>query len=418
MKKARVFLTALFCVAMVTGLLGLSACDGGESGSGGVAATVNGTEIMEQEITEAIEAMRSQNEAYADDASWAQALASSGLTPEELRKTVIESKAQDIALMQAAEEKGYTVDQESVDAQIEQTKATIGAEDEETWIETLQSYGYKDEAAYRHILEVNDLIMQLSEGFEVEEDEEALREYIAANPTIVEGYNAVTGEATTPSAEAPAEGDATVETPAEGETISAAEIDLNAIPEDILTRFKELWAESVRDTAFAEWSGELIGSADIIINEMPEDVSYNVDMSLASTDTEEDTGEATTSSFSSEEAVADAVSKGLAIEDTTVGDGDVAQDGDTVKVLYSGTLEDGTVFDSTADRGNEPFEFTLGSGEVIRGWDAGVVGMQVGGKRLLTIPAPLAYGEQENGSIPANSTLIFEVGLVEVTRAQ
>lgn len=103
----------------------------------------------------------------------------------------------------------------------------------------------------------------------------------------------------------------------------------------------------------------------------------------------------------------------LKIEDLVVGSGAEAKAGDEVKVHYSGTLTDGTKFDSSFDR-NEPFEFTLGAGQVIEGWDKGFAGMKVGGKRKLTIPASMGYGDREIGPIPANSTLIFEVELLEV----
>jgi FKBP-type peptidyl-prolyl cis-trans isomerase len=99
-------------------------------------------------------------------------------------------------------------------------------------------------------------------------------------------------------------------------------------------------------------------------------------------------------------------------EDIVVGTGDEVKVGDTLKVHYVGTLTDGTKFDSSRDRG-EPFEFTLGVGEVIPGWDQGLLGMKVGGIRKLTIPASLGYGETEQPNIPANSTLIFEVEVLE-----
>lgn len=99
--------------------------------------------------------------------------------------------------------------------------------------------------------------------------------------------------------------------------------------------------------------------------------------------------------------------------DEVVGTGDEAVAGKTVSVNYVGTLQDGTKFDSSYDR-NQPFEFQLGGGQVIKGWDQGVVGMKVGGKRKLVIPPDLAYGSQANGSIPANSTLTFEIELLSV----
>lgn len=104
----------------------------------------------------------------------------------------------------------------------------------------------------------------------------------------------------------------------------------------------------------------------------------------------------------------------LKIEDERVGDGAEAKAGDSISVNYLGTLLDGTKFDSSYDRGT-PFTFTLGAGGVIKGWDQGLVGMKVGGKRKLTIPAELAYGAQSpSPKIPANSTLVFEIELLSV----
>jgi FKBP-type peptidyl-prolyl cis-trans isomerase FkpA len=104
----------------------------------------------------------------------------------------------------------------------------------------------------------------------------------------------------------------------------------------------------------------------------------------------------------------------LQIEDLAVGTGPEAKAGDTVSVNYTGWLTDNTKFDSSLDR-NQPFEFVLGQGSVIEGWDKGVVGMKVGGKRKLTIPPEMAYGEQgAGGTIPPNATLIFEVELLSI----
>lgn len=96
------------------------------------------------------------------------------------------------------------------------------------------------------------------------------------------------------------------------------------------------------------------------------------------------------------------------------GTGAQAQAGQSVSVHYTGWLTDGTKFDSSRDRG-EPFEFTLGQGEVIQGWDEGVAGMQIGEKRTLVVPAALGYGDQgAGGVIPPNATLVFKVELLGV----
>ncbi len=106
---------------------------------------------------------------------------------------------------------------------------------------------------------------------------------------------------------------------------------------------------------------------------------------------------------------------GLIIEELTVGEGSVAQAGQSVTVHYTGWLTDGTKFDSSKDR-NDPFEFPLGARRVIAGWDEGVQGMKVGGRRKLTIPPELGYGARGAGRvIPPNSTLLFEVELLAVS---
>lgn len=105
---------------------------------------------------------------------------------------------------------------------------------------------------------------------------------------------------------------------------------------------------------------------------------------------------------------------GLIIEDLVVGQGDSAQPGQRVSVHYTGWLTDGQKFDSSKDR-NDPFDFPLGRGHVIAGWDEGVAGMQVGGSRKLTIPPHLGYGARgAGGVIPPNATLVFEVELLGI----
>ncbi|MDC0234768.1 FKBP-type peptidyl-prolyl cis-trans isomerase [Candidatus Marinimicrobia bacterium] len=104
----------------------------------------------------------------------------------------------------------------------------------------------------------------------------------------------------------------------------------------------------------------------------------------------------------------------LTIEDIVVGEGTEAVKHSIVTVNYTGWLEDGSKFDSSLNPGREPFRFTVGAGQVIQGWDQGIPGMKIGGKRKLTIPPSMGYGNRANGAIPANSVLIFEVDLLVV----
>lgn len=106
----------------------------------------------------------------------------------------------------------------------------------------------------------------------------------------------------------------------------------------------------------------------------------------------------------------------LQIVDDKVGEGPEAKNGDTVKVHYTGTLLNGKEFDSS--RGREPFQVTIGQGQVIKGWDEGLPGMRVGGKRTLTIPWDMAYGEKGSGDkIPPKAALKFDVELIEIVGA-
>ncbi len=105
--------------------------------------------------------------------------------------------------------------------------------------------------------------------------------------------------------------------------------------------------------------------------------------------------------------------KKLVIEDVIVGEGVEVKEGDTVSVHYVGTLQDGYEFDNSNKRG-EPFSFTVGEGRVIKGWEEGLVGMKVGGQRILVIPPEKAYGANGIGPIPGNATLVFSIELLAI----
>lgn len=196
-----------------------------------------------------------------------------------------------------------------------------------------------------------------------------------------------------------------------GTATAAATVPIADVPTEIVDFLKEQWVSMNRSTKFQELLTQRADEADLVINDMPEGLPYDVDMSLAPS-----TEASTTSDYSASEAeaVQAAIDGGLLIEDTLEGTGTTAEPGSTLKVLYTGKLADGTVFDSNVASG-EAFSVVLGTGSVIKGWDAGLVGMKAGGKRNLVIPAEFAYGEQGQGSIPPNATLYFEIELVEVT---
>lgn len=108
-------------------------------------------------------------------------------------------------------------------------------------------------------------------------------------------------------------------------------------------------------------------------------------------------------------------STGFVSEEIAIGSGQLAESGDVVSAHYVGRLLSGEVFDSSRERG-EPIKFTLGVGQVIRGWDEGLLGMREGGRRVITIAPDYGYGSNAVGSIPANSTLVFEVEIVSVEK--
>jgi FKBP-type peptidyl-prolyl cis-trans isomerase len=199
-------------------------------------------------------------------------------------------------------------------------------------------------------------------------------------------------------------------------------IAFSSVPTDLAETLTESFVEQQKATAQQDYITKLIDSDEIVINPMPEGLSYAVDMSLAETDETEgsessDDGsipDSENTALQPEEAPAPTFDEnGLGISDITVGTGPEAKSGDTVLVHYSGYFEAGGRFDSSVVRG-PPYEVTIGQGAVIQGWELGLVGMKVGGKRQLTIPPELAYGETGQNDIPPNATLIFDIELLSV----
>jgi FKBP-type peptidyl-prolyl cis-trans isomerase/parvulin-like peptidyl-prolyl isomerase len=204
------------------------------------------------------------------------------------------------------------------------------------------------------------------------------------------------------------------------DTTTNADLDLSIVPADLKEELSTMAAEDKLATEQTAYWTEMAQSDEIVVNAMPSGLSYAVDMSLATPADSSTTDDGTTEDGSealtpvdSDEAVSAAELAGLQITDTTVGTGAEVKSGDKVEVYYTGTLSDGTEFDSNVGSGS-PLPVTVGAGGVIDGWDQGLVGMKVGGTRQLVIPPSLAYGSDDYSDIPGNSILTFEIQLVSV----
>jgi foldase protein PrsA len=463
-----------------------------------VAATVNGTEILEADVTTRIDTFRldqSTGETL-DDTSWAQMLKSAGYTPETLREYVIRNQfAAYILILQRAEAQGITPDVATVDQNLADVKTSVESQGS-TWDEYLASMGYSSEAAYRQVLEAQSVIKPLLEKDlpEAVPTQAEIETYVSENAAQYAGkrLSAIylpidetnTLEIVQPKAEealakinegtdfaevvkeysqdtytVEVGGDlgwgAEVYLPDElkaaiaelgvdgvsdviiiqNDTQSAvfivkvtdefivpedqalAPVDYASVPESL----KEMLTENITTTKQQEaettYFTDLVESDEVVINPMPEGLPYAVDMALAETaedpNAETDVPETEVphpDQWTAPEATYN--DDGLGISDVSEGTGVEAQSGDTVEVHYTGFLQDGTFFETSTN--SSPFSFVLGQGSVIQGWDQGLIGMKVGGKRQLIIPAALAYGETGQGSIPPNATLIFDCELVSV----
>jgi foldase protein PrsA len=463
-----------------------------------VAATVNGTEILESDVTARIDTFRLDQSTgeNMDDVAWAQMLKSANYTPETLREYVIRNQfGSYILILQRAEAAGITPDSATVDQNLADAKASVEGQGS-TWDEYLTSMGYSSEEAYRQVLDAQSVIEPLLEKDlpNVASTQDEIETYVSENASQYAGkrLSAIyipidetnTLEVAQPQAEEAlakinegadfaevvkeyskdtytvevggdlgwgselylpdeiqtaladlAVGDVTDVIVIQNESQNAifilkvtdefiipedsagAPVDFASVPKDLVETLTENYTTTKEQEAQEVYFTELVESDEIVINPMPEGLPYDVDMTLADT-AEEDGAETETpeaevphpAQWTAPEATFGA--DGLGISDVTEGTGAEAQTGDTIEVHYTGFLADGTFFETSTN--GAPFNLVLGIGSVIPGWDQGLVGMKVGGKRQLTIPPELAYGATGQGSIPPNATLIFDCELVSV----
>ena len=479
-----------------------------------VAAKVNGTEVLEADITVRIEGLRidqSTGEPM-DDASWAQLLKQNDFTPATLREYIIRNQfAFYVLFLQKAEAAGITADAVAIDEIISTTKsdATSGGG---TFDQYLKNMGFYSEQAYRWVLEANSIKEAAVEKLisQTPPPKADIDAYIGENAADFAGKRisiivfqpvsddpAKTTEATRALAETAHQelvdgadfGEVTkkymeegtylaenggdlgwgyetmlpqelqdalaalelnalsdvievVEEAADTSTTTAATptstfyilkytddfplteeerllpVDVSKVPVEVVDLLTDEYVQQRATDDQNKYFIDLAASSEIVINPMPEGLSYDVDMSLAKEEETETPTPLPTPSFESlfkNEAFPAPTydEQGLGISDPVVGAGIEAKVGDTVLVHYVGYLEDGTYFDDSYSRG-ETYSVTIGSGGVITGWDLGLIGMKVGGQRLLIIPPDLAYGSSGYGQIPGNATLYFGIELVSV----
>lgn len=300
MKHKRVRSILIVCCLLTLGLCGLSACN---TGPQGVAAVVNDQEILEQDITASIEALRSQHSGNEDPEQWSAYLDSVELTPQSLRESVIKEHISDVLLVEVAQNEGYTYDKEAVEASLNQAKDLAGSSEEE-WAELLHDMGYHDEEAYRNKLIANDLRTQMLEEFQVQPTNEELKVFIALYPNAVPRYiypGAFEEQSQRETTEEPATDEAKVEdegkelrdesndtpTPSSPEVsedvasvlesgLSADDIELETVPDEVIEQFEVLWLELNKGNKFQEWLENLEKEASITIYAMPSGLPYDV----------------------------------------------------------------------------------------------------------------------------------------------
>jgi hypothetical protein len=430
-----------------------------------VAAMVDGVEVREADITYTIEAMRlgSDGEPLSDK-DWAAQLKRGDYTPESLREYVINNQfAVPIMVLSDADALGISPDAALIDQEIEAQKEAAGSP--EDWVSYLRGMGFADEAAYRRLIEAQDVVTPLLETMfpDPEPTEKEVADFLEENSSYVTGkrssavmvavddqtsyeqalaiaeeaygqimagadFAEVSDSYSSPDLPLQAGGDmgwqALTQLPDEyyavlaglavGDVSSVSEsagyffivkctdeyeigeegFIAEAMPADLREAILETLPDYLASNRPTKYFAKLLESDRIVINPMPEGLSYDVDMTLADED-ESDGPEM----------------QGLVVDDEVVGTGPEVVEGDLVRVTYVGRLEDGTIFDAS-EYHEGYFEFVVGQSNVIEGWHQGLIGMQVGGRRILTIPPDLAYGSGGSGMIPPDATLTFEIELL------
>ncbi|MDR1016541.1 MAG: FKBP-type peptidyl-prolyl cis-trans isomerase [Coriobacteriales bacterium] len=449
-----------------------------------IAATVNGVPVKEQNVTDYIANLRKTNSTSSQDlttdSTWTQALQAQGTTAAKMRENIIKNVfAPTLLTQQWADQLGIKTDMDAINKTISDNQAAVGAAgNDANWLSILQTNGYYSVDYYRMSLVQKDQAKQIGQTLQPF-DPTATYTYDSKTKTTTvtaagtkpapasatDKANSKTAKKSTSSTSSDDQDNTNAKDVADAyvkdfksyckdhvaryckdqkipvATYDPANYAYKTLPADILNGLKGQWQQqdsSAEDNKNnASYDGLTVGQADqfafelqqhkdqadIVVDPMPTGLAYDTDKSApgdnpASTDnTKTDNSNGTTTVSSQEEATKD----GLVIKDDTVGSGKAVKAGDSCEVLYIGTLDDGTVFDSntsdsqTVSSGKQIFTFTAGaSGQVIEGWKWGVIGMKVGGVRELTIPASLGYGSQAQGSIPANSTLHFKITLKKI----
>jgi len=428
-----------------------------------IAATADDVEILEADISRFIDSMRTDTStgAMTSGADWAKMLKKGGETPSTLRENVIKNYfGLPILVLNDAAELGIYPDYEAIDLRIAEQHEVFDASS--NWAGYLNYMGFASDDAYRRFLGAQDVVDAFLKAkfADPEPTEEEINDYLKKYAPYMSGrrssavvidvdedtsYSAALQQANTAlnqinrgvnfgdvsdqysQTAIPLEpgGDMGWESltnmPTEyydalgtlqvGEISGIVEsgsyifiiyctdeytyveegFDPASMPQDMRDIILETLPDQLAEERPTKYFESLSESDRIVINPMPTGLAYDVDMALALPDLSE-----------------------LETTDEIIGTGVEVKEGDTVRVTYKGTLDDGTVFDASYLHEPGYLEFVVGEGSMIPGFDYGVIGMNVGGKRILHIPPALAYGADGNSSVPPNSWLKFEIEMISV----